>query len=141
MDFHVIRYEFATGETVQVEIAGEIAEFIRESRRKEHANNERSRYHAAFSIDSDDYRRAQLISYKTPDDHVIDWERLFDSISQLSAVQKERILMLSEGKTTAEIAHLQSVAHNSVKSSIQAAQRKIKSFFLKTPSILPCFFC
>ena len=132
MGFHVIRYEFATGETVQVEIAGEIAEFIRESRRKEHANNERSRYHAAFSIDSDDYRCAQLISYKTPDDHVVESEnreRLFDGISHLSDVQKKRILMLSEGKSVSEIARLQGVAHNSVKSSIQAAQQKIKRFF------------
>ena len=132
MDYHVIRYEFATGEVVQVKVTGEIAEFLCESRRREHANNERCRYHSAFSLDSEDSRCGQLISYKTPDDHMVESEnreRLFDGISHLSDVQKKRILMLSEGKSVSEIARLQGVAHNSVKSSIQAAQQKIRKIF------------
>ena len=132
MDSRVIRYEFATGEIVQIEVATEIAEFICESRRMEHANNERTRYHAAFSIDSDDYRCSQLISTKTPDDYIIELEeqrRLFSSMESLSEVQRQRILLMAEGRNIAEIARLQHTAYNSVKGSIQAAQQKIRKIF------------
>ena len=133
MDYHVIRYEFATGEVVQVKVAGgEIADFLRESRRREHANNERCRYHSAFSLDSEDSRCGQLISYKTPDDQIIEAEehqRLHDSIAHLSAVQRERLLMLADGRSIAEIARFQHAAYNSVKGSIQAAQQKIRKIF------------
>ena len=132
MDSRVIRYEFATGEVIQIEVANEIAEFICESRRMEHANNERTRYHAAFSIDSDDYRCSQLISAKTPDDHVIELEErqhLFASMESLSEVQHQRILLMAEGRSIAEIARLQHAAYNSVKGSIQAAQQKIRKNF------------
>ena len=132
MDHHVIRYEFATGEVVQVNVTGEIADFICESRRREHASNERCRYHSAFSLDSEDSRREQLISYKTPDDQIIEAEehqRLHDGIVHLSAVQQERLLMLADGRSIAEIARSQCAAYNSVKGSIRAAQQKIRKIF------------
>lgn len=81
----------------------------------EHANNERTRYHAAFSIDSDDYRCAQLISTKTPDDHVIELEErqhLFASMDCLSKVQHQRILLMAEDRSIAEIARLQPIAYS-----------------------------
>lgn len=132
MEVQVIRYEFATGEVVHVEIDGEIAAFIRKSRRKEHASNERSRYHTEFSIDSADSRCAQLISHKTPDNYMIELEnrqQLSTNIAQLSDVQRERLLMLSDGRSISEIARLQCVAYNSVKSSIHAARQKIRKNF------------
>ena len=127
MDHHVIRYEFATGEVVQVKVTGEIAAFLCESRRRE-----RCRYHSAFSLDSEDSRCGQLISYKTPDDQIIEAEehqRLHDSIAHLSAVQQERLLMLADGRSIAEIARFQRAAYNSVKASIRAAQQKIRKIF------------
>ena len=133
MEFQVIRYEFATGEVVQVKVAGgEIADFLRESRRREHANNERYRYHSAFSLDSEDSRCGQLISYKTPDAQIIEAEehqQLHNSIAHLSAVQQERLLMLADGRSIAEIARSQHAAYNSVKGSIRAAQQKIRKIF------------
>ena len=132
MEFHVIRYEFATGEVMQVKVTGEIAEFLCESRRREHASNERCRYHSAFSLDSEDSRCGQLISYKTPDDQIIEAEehqRLHDSIAHLSAMQRERLLMLADGRSIAEIARSQHAAYNSVKGSIRAAQQKIRKIF------------
>mgnify|MGYP002520790945 CR=1 FL=1 len=132
MDSRVIRYEFATGEVVHVEVDAEIAEVICKSRRMEHANNERTRYHAAFSMDSDDCRCAQLISTKTPDDHVIELEErqhLVASMTHLSEVQRQRLLLMAEGRTIAEIARLQHAAYNSVKDSIRAAQQKIRKKF------------
>lgn len=55
MDSRILHYEFVTGESVNITVSAEIAEVIYDSRRMEHASNERSRYHTAFSLDSEDY--------------------------------------------------------------------------------------
>ena len=68
MDSRILHYEFVTGESVNITVSAEIAEVIYDSRRMEHASNERSRYHTAFSLDSEDYEGTNLVSEKTPDD-------------------------------------------------------------------------
>ena len=65
MDSRILHYEFVTGESVNITVSAEIAEVIYDSRRMEHASNERSRYHTAFSLDSEG---TNLVSEKTPDD-------------------------------------------------------------------------
>lgn len=40
----IIKYKFATGEVTEVEVSDEIGTVILDSRREEHANNERHRY-------------------------------------------------------------------------------------------------
>lgn len=57
-----IKYEFANGEVTEVDVSGEIGTVILESRRAEHANNERHRYHAAFSVDDMEYDDAKFAS-------------------------------------------------------------------------------
>ena len=52
MDSRILHYEFVTGESVNITVSAEIAEVIYDSRRMEHASNERSRYHTAFSLDT-----------------------------------------------------------------------------------------
>ena len=44
MDSRILHYEFVTGESVNITVSAEIAEVIYDSRRMEHASNERSRY-------------------------------------------------------------------------------------------------
>ena len=48
MNSRILHYEFVTGESVNITVSAENAEVIYDSRRMEHASNERSRYHAAF---------------------------------------------------------------------------------------------
>ena len=48
MDSRILHYEFVTGESVNITVSAEIAEVIYDSRRMEHASNERSRYHPSF---------------------------------------------------------------------------------------------
>ena len=130
MDFHVIRYEFVNGEVVQVKVTGEIAEFLCESRRREHASNERCRYHSAFSLDSEDSRCEQLISDWTPEEQIIKGESTKDllaSVSKLSVPQQQRLLLFAQGMSIAEIARTQHTAYNSVKESIQAARQNIRA--------------
>ena len=50
-----ITYKFATGETSVVEVSDEIGEIIMESRRKEHADNERHRYHTQEYLDGENF--------------------------------------------------------------------------------------
>ena len=62
----ILHYELVTGESVNITVSAEIAEVIYDSRRMEYASNERSRYHTAFSLDSEDYEGTNLVSEKTP---------------------------------------------------------------------------
>ena len=100
MDSRILHYEFVTGESVNITVSAEIAEVIYDSHRMEHASNERSRYHTAFSLDSEDYEGTNLVSEKTPDDlmeELEDREHLLDCLAHLSENQRQRILMLAQG--------------------------------------------
>ena len=106
MDSRILHYEFVTGESVNITVSAEIAEVIYDSRRMEHASNERSRYHTAFSLDSEDYEGTNLVSEKTPDDlmeELEDREHLLDCLAHLSENQRQRILMLAQGMSITEI--------------------------------------
>ena len=143
MEFQVIRYEFATGEVVQVKVAGgEIADFLRESRRREHANNERYRYHSAFSLDSEDSRCGQLISYKTPDAQIIEAEehqQLHNSIAHLSAVQRERLSMLRMVEASQK-SHVLSTPHTTAsRAPFGQHNKKSEKFSENTLNFTPVF--
>lgn len=142
IDFHVIRYEFVNGEVVQIKVTGEIAEVLCKSRRREHASSERCRYCSAFSLDSEDSRCEQFIYNWIPEEQIIEaeeYQQLHDSIAHLRAVQRERLLMLADGRSIAEITRSQHAACNSVKGSIRAAQQKSEKISEKHPQFYPGF--
>ena len=119
-------------ESVNITVSAEIAEVIYDSRRMEHASNERSRYHTAFSLDSEDYEGTNLVSEKTPDDlmeELEDREHLLDCLAHLSENQRQRILMLAQGMSITEIARVQHADRTTVRESIQAARKKFKKYF------------
>ena len=58
----IIKYKFATGEVTEVEVSDEIGTVILDSRREEHANNERHPYHTAFSLDDMTYEDKDYFS-------------------------------------------------------------------------------
>lgn len=58
----IIKYKFSTGEVTEVEVSEEIGTVILDSRREEHASNERHRYHTAFSLDDMDYEDKDYFS-------------------------------------------------------------------------------
>ena len=132
MDSRILHYEFVTGESVNITVSAEIAEVIYDSRRMEHASNERSRYHTAFSLDSEDYEGTNLVSEKAPDDlmeELEDREHLLDCLAHLSENQRQRILMLAQGMSITEIARVQHADRTTVRESIQAARKKFKKYF------------
>ena len=125
-----IIYKSVTGETFEVETDESIGSFILESRRKEHADNERHRYHAAFSLDNDVYEdHGETAVDDDPCQRLTDAEeskRLYTALDKLSPVQRRRLLKLAAGMSIAEIARSEGAAFNTVKESITAAQKKMK---------------
>ena len=50
-----IKYAFLDGATTEVEVSEEIGTVIIDSRKAEHAQDERQRYHCPYSYDAIDY--------------------------------------------------------------------------------------
>ena len=125
-----ITYKFATGEVTEVEVSEEIGTVILESRRAEHAGNERHRYHTAFSFDELDYEDKEYFSSGgDPADTLVGAEaaRKHESaLEQLTPVQRRRFEMYRDGLSIAEISRLENAAFNSVKESIESAQKKLR---------------
>ena len=127
----VIKYKFATGNKTEVEVSEEIGIVIMESRCKEHADNEKHRYHSAFSIDSLDYEDTTL---STNDEPVHSLEKaendtaLENALNSLTNVQRRRFLRYAFGMTIAQISQSEETAFNSVKESVLAAQEKLKKY-------------
>ena len=127
-----ITYKFVTGETMKIEVSDEIGTVILNSRRKEHADNERHRYHAEFSLDEAVYEGSVFSSVGSdPADVVIRKEsddECEDRLSKLTPVQRRRLEKLMDGMSIADIARSENAAFNSVRESIQSARAKLRKF-------------
>jgi len=127
-----IKYEFADGTSSEVEVSGDIGSVIIDSRKAEHAANERERYHREFSLDArnseeDDWGRissteevllARYASYE-----------LRQKLQSLTPVQCRRLLCYAEGMTYREIALAEGVQIKAVQDSIEQARKKLKNLF------------
>jgi len=125
MGSRILHYEFVTGESVNITVSAEIAEVIYDSRRMEHASNERSRYHTAFSLDSEDYEGTNLVSEKTPDDlieELEDREHLLDCLAHLpSIVQAEQIFTVDKSRVLKFLGHLTPEEMSRVDDAVRAS--------------------
>ena len=125
-----VTYKFATGEVTEVEVSEEIGTVILDSRRKEHAGNERHRYHTAFSLDDMEYEDKDYFATDDNPEKAF-MQKEFDKkrkamLSQLTPVQRRRFELYENGMSIAEIARKEKAAFNSVKESIESAQKKLK---------------
>ena len=127
-----IKYGFVTGEKVVIEVPDDIGIVIQESRRKEHADNERHRYHAEFSLDDAVYEGSVFSSPGTNPADVVSMKEsdkeCEDRLSRLPPVQRRRIEKLMDGMSIADIARSEGAAFNTVKESIESARKKLKKF-------------
>ncbi len=127
-----IKYKFVTGETMEIEVAEEIGTVILESRRKEHADNERHRYHAEFSLDDAVYEGSVFSSPGTNPAEVVSMKEsdkeCEDRLLQLTPIQRRRLENLMEGMSIADIARAEGTSFNTVKESIESARKKLKKF-------------
>lgn len=113
-------------------VSEEIGTVIVDSRRAEHANNERHRYHSAFSLDDMAYEGSQFGD--TSGDPQLILERREDNASlrrglaSLTPIQRRRFLKFAAGMSYAAIGRSEKVDANTVKESVQAAQKHMKKF-------------
>lgn len=83
-----IKYTFADGATTEVEVSEEIGAVIIDSRKAEHAQNERQRYHCPYSYDAIDYEGEEYATDDTPETEHIRSER--DAPSVYGACRLDR---------------------------------------------------
>lgn len=126
----LIKYKFANGDVSEVEVSEDIGDFIVDSRKKEHANDEKQRYHC-YSSDA----TYEGMDYATP--HTLESfldlceknKHIIECFDKLSETQKRRLLMLASGISIREIARKEKVNVNAVKDSIDGARKKFLKFF------------
>ena len=126
-----IKYIFVTGEKVVIEVPDDIGIVIQDSRRAEHANNERHRYHTAFSLNNAKYEGNIFSSGGELIARLIKMEENREceaKLSQLTPIQRRRIEMLMSGMSIADIARAEGTSFNTVKESIESARKKLKKF-------------
>ena len=126
----IIKYRFVTGEETEIEIPDDIGIVIRDSRRTEHANNEKQRYHSAFSLNNAGYEGCIFSSGGELIAQLIKMEEnreCEEMLQQLTPIQRRRIEMLMSGMSIADIARSEDASFNSVKESIEAARKKLKN--------------
>lgn len=127
-----IKYEFVDGTVSEVEVSTEIGSVIIESRKAEHAGDERCRYHCPYSTDALTY---EGIEYADPTDFVQlmeaaeDNQKLYAAFSRLSEVQRRRLMMLAQGLSLREIARQESVDYRTVWESVESARKKFLKFY------------
>lgn len=127
-----IKYTFADGTTTEVEVSEEIGAVVIESRKAEHAQDERQRYHCPYSYDAIDYEGEEYASDETPESEYVRSEineQLYAGLKSLTETQRRRLLMLADGMSLREIAKAENVGFTKVAKSIEAAREKMKKFF------------
>ena len=131
----IIKYKFATGEVMEVDVSDEIGAVITASRKAEHALEERNRYHC-YSLDAIDYEGLEYgkcDEYPIEDDSAERAERIQAAFSQLTETQQRRLRLYADGKALREIAALENIKFQSVAESIEAAKKKFLKNYRSTP--------
>ena len=125
----IIRYEFADGTKSNVEVSEELGAVILDSRKDEMNGNRRERYHCD-SIEGADFEGSDYAGGTEPPEELFrkyDSAHIAEALSALTPAQRRRILLLAEGYSIADIARIEEADWSSVKESINAAKKKLKS--------------
>ena len=102
-----IKYAFLDGTVTEVEVSDEIGAVIIDSRKAEHAQDER--------------------------DSAEQTARIREAFSHLTATQQRRLRLYANGKTLREIAAIEEASFQSVSESIEAGRKKFLKIFRQTP--------
>ena len=127
-----IKYKFLDGTVSEVEVSDEIGMVIIDSRKAEHAANERERYYREFSIDTAEYENIERATTTTPEDDFLsqcDNKELLAKLRCLTPAQRRRLFCYADGMTYREIAQQEGVQIKAVQDSIEQARKKLKKYF------------
>lgn len=130
-----IKYAFLDGTVTEVEVSEEIGAVIIDSRKAEHTQDERHRYHC-YSYDAIDYEGEEYGAcdeYAVEDDSAEQTARIREAFSHLTATQQRRLRLYANGKTLREIAAIEEASFQSVFESIEAGRKKFLKIFRQTP--------
>lgn len=126
-----IKYSLNDKTEIEIEVSDEVGSVIMESERRDHNLKEKERSHC-FSMELVNYEGKEFGYYDTYPFLETDnefTERINYAFSQLTEVQKRRLLMLARGMSIREIAQKENVHHRAVEDSINLATKKLKIFF------------
>ena len=134
-----IKYEYVNGDVVEVEAPDEIGEFIKESLKAEHADDERHRVHNVslegalyegheYGRYDSNLRRLEVQETKNEKKRKkrLLKQFLVKGFSQLTEVQIRRLTLYADGLTMREIAEKEGVDHKAIVASIKVARKKFK---------------
>ena len=128
----IIRYVFATGEAIEMEVEDEYAAVVLKDRKDEGNRNRNERRHK-ISLDKFTYEERRFFGDEnTPETILIKREEnevLFRQLESLSEVHKRRLLMYLDGLTYEEIAKRENVSITAICYSLKTVRKKIKAFF------------
>ncbi len=128
----LIKWTFANGETSEVEVSEEIGAVIIDSRKAEHAQQEKERYHC-YSLDAIDFEGneyGRCDDYGEDDAEAVKRRQvLSEGFLKLTETQKRRLLLSVQGKTVREIADLEEVDVRAVQDSLTQARKKFPKKF------------
>ena len=128
----LIKWTFANGETSEVEVSEEIGAVIIDSRKAEHAQQEKERYHC-YSLDAIDFEGNEYgfcEDYGESDAEAARRRKLLnEGFSKLTETQKRRLMLSIQGKTVREIADLEEVDIRAVQDSLNQARKKFPKKF------------
>ena len=126
-----IKYESVTGEITEVEVSEEIGAVIIDSRKAEHAQNERHRYHC-YSYDAIEFEGLEYADKDTAETTLLTKElsiALNKGIASLTPTQRRRFELFASGISYRKIAEMENVSHTKIMKSIDQARKKLKKFF------------
>ena len=129
-----IVWKFADGTVSEVEVQGEIASFIQDSRRHEESSSRKERRHC-LSLDSIDYEGSEY-GYEEIDKLIASEEtaEIRAALDHLSEKQRRRLLMYANGLSYQKIAVIESADVKSIYESVEGARKKFKKFYKNTPT-------
>lgn len=130
-----IKYTFQDGAVTEIEVSDEIGSVIIDSRKAEHAQDERHRYHC-YSYDAIDYEGEEYGAwdeYAVEDDSAEQTTCIREAFLLLTATQQRRLRLYANGKTLWEIAAIEEASFQSIAESIEAGRKNFLKFFRQTP--------
>ena len=124
-----IKYEFVTGEVLEIEVEDSMGEVLLEFDRQER-NNDRRETRRHMSLDGMDFEgetfRAEADTLREAMGRV-DTERLMKALDMLSASQKELLLKVYfKGMRVADIARAEGVSEAAVRNRLKKIYGKLK---------------
>ena len=125
-----VKYNFANGDCVELEVEEKFGKYIENSRKRE-SNKGRHYRRKNISLEGVVYEGRE---FSCSDTYFEDLEqaeeqgRIKKMLSELTEIQRRRCVQLAKGMSMQEIARQEGVAVQSVHESIVAAQKKLKKY-------------